>query len=227
MNDLRYVVFDTETTGIHKGKKAVDIAGIEIDPDTYEILGEFESLIDPEEPIPADTSAIHGISDDMVRDSPTIGEFVEGVLGGRLEGPVVLIGHRISFDEPLFAPIGDVRSTFDTLVLAQSLQLGFENNKLDTLKEGLQLEGGGKSHRAMADVITCHQLLQVLIPMTGRSLIQHCATGEQAIHHMPWGKWEGELLINVPKTYRNWVLSLPDLEPNLKRSLKALQKASL
>jgi DNA polymerase-3 subunit epsilon len=62
--------FDLETTGVSVSKdRIVSIAVRKIMPD-----GSQESkyaLINPEMPIPADATAIHGITDEMVKDKPT------------------------------------------------------------------------------------------------------------------------------------------------------------
>ena len=216
---LRKIIFDTETTGVTKDKRAVEVALMEIDDDLNE-LGTAHSLIYPGIPIPEVATAIHGITDDMVKDAPTIEQWVQQAFGGPLEGEVALIGHRIGFDRPLFAPIGNAVHALDTLLLAQVHISGAENRKLDTLKEFLGLPGGGESHRAMADVITCHQLLKHLLPLTGRSLESLCTTPFTIVHYCPWGKHEGKLLHTVPRGYREWMLSLEDLDINLRKSLE-------
>jgi len=222
--NCRFIIFDTETTGITKDKQAVEVALLEID-ENMEPLGSASSLIRPSVPIAPQAAAIHGITEEMLVNAPTITEWVDSVFEGGLEGDIVLIGHRISFDEPLFEPIGNVVATLDTLRLAQQYAHGAPNRKLDTLKAHFSLPGGGESHRAMADVLTCHQLLQKLLPMTGRSLVDLADTGDAVVHHMPWGKHEGTLLLDLPRGYRKWLRELEDLDPSLRRSLEAVAAA--
>lgn len=65
--------FDLESTGTNVTKdRIVEISILKIYPD-----GEKESrtwLVNPEMPIPAETTAIHGISDEMVAEKPTFKE---------------------------------------------------------------------------------------------------------------------------------------------------------
>jgi DNA polymerase-3 subunit epsilon len=62
--------FDLETTGVSlSSDRIVEIAIIKIMPDGTRIPK--RKLINPEMPIPAESTAIHGISDDMVRNAPT------------------------------------------------------------------------------------------------------------------------------------------------------------
>lgn len=216
---LRKIVFDTETTGLSKDKQAVEAAMIEIDDD-LNILWQAQALLKPTVPIAPEAQAIHGISHEMVADCPTIEEWVASEFGGPLDGDIALIGHRVGFDRPLFAPIGKVSCVLDTLILAQVYVTDAPNRKLDTLKEHLGLPGGGESHRAMADVLTCYQLLQRLMPLTGRTLDALCTQPYTILHHCPWGKHEGKLLMEVPRSYREWMLTLEDLDINLRKSLE-------
>lgn len=224
---MRYIIFDTETTGIGRDKRACDIGLIEIDPVTLEEVGRVESLIYPGIPIPPEVTAIHGITDEMVANAPTIEQWVAQTFGaGGIEGEVALIGHRVDFDLPLFAPIGNAVTTVDTLLLTQLfLSIKTENRKLDTLKEALALPGGGQSHRAMADCMTCYQLLQYLLPLTGRTLEDVAMTAVFVLHECPWGKHENKPLIQVPRAYREWMLGLDNLDKHLKYSLEQVAKA--
>jgi DNA polymerase-3 subunit epsilon len=62
--------FDLETTGVDPAKdRIIEIAIVKLNPDgTKE---RYEKRINPERPIPAETTAIHGIKDEDVRDCPT------------------------------------------------------------------------------------------------------------------------------------------------------------
>jgi DNA polymerase-3 subunit epsilon len=215
---MRYIVFDTETTGVNPEKQAVEFAMLEID-EHMKPCAECSALVKPTCPISPEAEAIHGISLESLKDCPTITEWVEANLGGPLEGEVTLIGHRIGFDKPLFAPFGNCVRTLDTLALAFEFISEAPDKKLDTLKQYLDLPGGGESHRAMADVITCHQLLVHLSDVMGRNLEQ-MVTEPYDVHFCPWGKHAGKPLREVPRAYRNWMLGLVDLDPNLRRGLE-------
>ena len=71
--DCPLVVFDIESTGISPRKdRIIELAAIKVNPD-----GSEESkcwLLNPTVPIPPETTAIHGISDDIVRDCPTFAD---------------------------------------------------------------------------------------------------------------------------------------------------------
>ena len=73
------VFFDLETTGIDPATdRIVEICALRVDPD-----GTRESRtrrINPERPIPAGATAIHGIRDEDVRDEPTFRQIARGLL---------------------------------------------------------------------------------------------------------------------------------------------------
>ena len=64
-----FVVWDTETTGLHDFAKIVSIGIINQDSETL-----VAWLINPGVPIPSDATAIHGVTDEMVADAPTFAE---------------------------------------------------------------------------------------------------------------------------------------------------------
>src|SRR3954465_2135450 len=64
---------DLETTGINLGTdRIVEIAIVRINADGSKL--NKRKLINPQMPIPAESSAIHGITNEMVKDAPTFKE---------------------------------------------------------------------------------------------------------------------------------------------------------
>lgn len=222
---MRYIIGDTETTGLGPKRKACEVALLEIDAD-LNIVGEAESFINPERLIEASAIEIHGISNEAVADAPTLPQWIESAFGGPLDGDICLIGYRVGFDKPLLEPVGNIVKTFDVLTMAQTMVSGVTDHKLQTMKEHFGLPGG-PAHRAMGDVLTTYQLLSLLVEKSRRSLVAHCATEFQMVHRMPWGKHTGCLLVDLPPSYRVWLLGLADLDPNLRKSVELVRKTDL
>lgn len=93
------VFFDTETTGVDCVKdRIVSLAACKISPDATE--ESFYQLINPQMPIPPDATAVHGITDEMVKDKPTF-QVLAGAIEGFFRG-CDLGGFNVSnFDVPL------------------------------------------------------------------------------------------------------------------------------
>lgn len=60
-----YLILDTETTGLHSGSEICQIAIIN---SSGAVL--LDTLVKPVHPIPAEATAIHGITNEMVADAP-------------------------------------------------------------------------------------------------------------------------------------------------------------
>ena len=220
---MRYIIGDTETTGLGPDRAACEIGLIEIDPDTLDVLGEMSSIINPGKPIDPKAFAVHGITDERASGFPTLPTYIADTLGGPLDGDLCLIGYRVSFDLPMLRPFGNIVKTFDVLTLAQSLVTDSVDHKLQTMKEHFNLAGGA-AHSALGDCQTTLELLCILISMSGRTLRAHCATEFTMIHTMPWGKHSGSPLVALPASYRKWLIGLADLDHNLRKSLEILSK---
>lgn len=93
--------FDLETTGVQVATdRIVEIAILKINPNGSEEMKRW--LVNPEMPIPQETTAIHGISDEMVADAPTFKAIAKEVY--KLIKGCDLGGYNlIRFDVPMLA----------------------------------------------------------------------------------------------------------------------------
>jgi DNA polymerase III epsilon subunit family exonuclease len=161
----RLAVLDTETTGLDPGQGhgLVEVACVALDGG--EIGETWSTLVDPGRPIPPDASAVHGITDRMVRDAPgpaVVAAELERRCAGR-----VLVFHNVAFDLPFLdafmrsaghGPL--LHAVVDTLGLARGF-FGQGGNSLGALatRFGLPAEA---AHRALGDALTTARLLRVL-----------------------------------------------------------------
>ena len=95
------VFFDLETTGINIVKdRIVEISFVKVYPNGKE--ESKTSRINPEMPIPPESTAIHGITDEDVKDCPTFKEIAKS-LAAQIEGCDLAGYNSNRFDIPLLA----------------------------------------------------------------------------------------------------------------------------
>lgn len=91
----KYAVVDLETTGgIPKRDKITEIAIVLFDGE--KIIGEFQSLINPERSIPPNITRITGITNEMVEDAPRFYEIAKDVV--ELTEGCIFVAHNVRFD---------------------------------------------------------------------------------------------------------------------------------
>lgn len=152
--DDTYVVFDIETTGLSKEKEMItEIGAVKVADG--KIIDRFSTFVNPQRPISAEITKLTGITDDMVKDAPTI----ENVLPEFLKfcEDTVLVAHNASFDTGFIriaaerAGLGELHQTIvDTLELARALLPELNKHKLDIVCEHLGVTLNGH-HRAVND----------------------------------------------------------------------------
>lgn len=177
LEDLEYVVFDTETTGMRlsEGDKVISISGVRIRRGRIQNAETFHSLVNPGRPIPAESIRFHHIEDHMVADAPCISQvypqFVEFV------GDSVLVAHNAAFDRKCLemaaaeAGLPLIENPFlDTLFLSYGLHEGTEGHGLDAMAErmGITIEG---RHTSLGDArATARIFLGLISLLPGRGV---------------------------------------------------------
>lgn len=172
---MRYVVLDTETTGmpVTDGHRIIEIGCIELDGRTP-TGRHYHVYIQPDRTIDEGAIAVHGITDDYLKDKPRFkdvaDEFFEFIKGAEL------VIHNAPFDIGFinneFALLGqsdrsDITehcTVLDTLVMARERHPGQRNN-LDALCRRYDVDNSGRDlHGALLDA---EILAEVYLAMTG------------------------------------------------------------
>lgn len=178
LHQTTFVVVDLETTGAAPGRAGITEIGA-VKTRGGEVIGEFQTLVDPGAPIPPMIVSLTGITDAMVMAAPRI----EAVLPSFLEflGDAVLVAHNAPFDVGFLKaacrehgytwPKNEV---IDTVVLARRATTKEEapNKKLATLARlfGTTVT---PNHRALEDARATSEVLHGMLERLARFGITH------------------------------------------------------
>jgi DNA polymerase-3 subunit epsilon len=174
LSEVTFVVVDLETTGGSPNDSAItEIGAVKVRGG--QVLGEFQTLVDPGGEIPPYISVLTGITTAMVVSAPRIGSVLPAFL--EFARGAVLVAHNAPFDigflKAACAETGVAwppAASVDTAVLARRLLTSDEvpNCKLATLAPFFRT-GTEPCHRAMADaratVDVLHGLFERLGPL--------------------------------------------------------------
>jgi DNA polymerase III subunit epsilon len=167
LSETTFVVLDLETTG---GSAAVDaiteIGALKLRGG--ELLGRFESLVNPGVPIPPMITVLTGITQSMVLPAPRIAEILPTLL--EFARDAVIVGHNIRFDcaflDAALVAHGYQRlpnRRVDTLALARRLVRDeIPNLRLHTLARHFRTSVE-PNHRAYADAAATAEVLHALL----------------------------------------------------------------
>lgn len=169
-----FIVLDTETTGISPFKdKIIELAAIKFE--NWIPTEIFQTLINPQQPIPAAASNVNNITDDMVKDAPLISDVMNDF--NSFIKSFNIVGHNLDFDLEFLVSEGAIFNSrtkyYDTLWLAKKVlnspstkvwnnELGqqeyissddvdVENYKLSTIADYYDIGDSSKAHRAAYD----------------------------------------------------------------------------
>jgi DNA polymerase-3 subunit epsilon len=172
LESLKYVVFDTETTGLAptRGDEIVQIAAVRIV--NGRMLGgeSLDMLVDPERAIPAASTRVHHITDEMVAGAPAIDE--AGRRFHRFCEDAVMVAHNAPFDMAFLrrheARMGVrfANPILDTVLLSAILYGQTAEHSLDAIAERLAVHiAPEERHTALGDAKATAEILLKMLPM--------------------------------------------------------------
>jgi DNA polymerase-3 subunit epsilon len=176
----RYIVLDTETTGLdYKKDKIISIGAVRIENLEINISDSLEVILKTENAGSKDNIAIHGIRDKDVKSGKDRKLFFEQLLY-YLQGDII-IGHHIAFDRLIlsynikeFFPIeilNPIIDTFDLAVYYERIttnknlyneEINPKEFSLDKLVERYNIKASGR-HTAIGDVLITAELFLKLV----------------------------------------------------------------
>lgn len=179
----RACIFDTETTGLARTDRVIELAAAWVDLATGRVEQDEASrplvratLLDPGMPIPAAATKVHGIRDRDVCGKSTLDKVLPGFLRFVGDGP--LVAHNASFDmrmlrreaERLGLRLPGRVPVYCTQKLARALLPKETSKALASVAAQCGVEQRKGAHRALADVETTGAVLAALIARAGRDL---------------------------------------------------------
>ncbi|MGA8164955.1 MAG: DUF3820 family protein [Waddliaceae bacterium] len=208
-NSIRFIYYDTETTGIHSEKDRI----IEIAAYDSTQKRTFEMLVNPACPIPEGATAIHHITDEMVANQPDFSEagkkFVEFC-----QGDVLLIAHNNdNFDQHFLnhefsrhnLPMPSWQFA-DSLKWARRYRPDLPEHNLQFLRKIYGI-APNQAHRALDDVMVLCRIFEKLIDDLSAEDVITLLNQPRDITVMPFGKYQGHPLKKVPAEYIKWLAS--------------------
>lgn len=170
LTDLKYTVFDTETTGLNPrgGDEIVSIGAVRIVNSRVMQEDQFDELVDPKRHVPWESVKIHGIQPEMLAGQPDINRVLPAFF--QFSEDTVLVGHNVAFDMAMLemkreqTGIKFENSVLDTMLLSDVIHPTRKNHSLEGIAERLGSEILGR-HTALGDAMTTARLFLKMIPL--------------------------------------------------------------
>jgi DNA polymerase-3 subunit epsilon len=171
LDELVFTVLDTETTGLDPtgGDRIVALGAVRVVNGRILRQETFDRLVDPGRPVPASSTEIHGLTDEMLAGAPAIEEVLTAFV--RFAEDTVLVGHNVSFDLQFLQQAGRAagvdlsRPALDTLLIHAALYPGQEDHTLESIAARLGVSVVGR-HTALGDaLVTADVLVAMLTPL--------------------------------------------------------------
>jgi DNA polymerase III subunit epsilon len=169
--EVTFCVVDLETTGSGQADAITEFGAVKVRGG--QVLGEFQTLVNPASHIPALIAVLTGITDQMVADAPKLAQVLPGFL--EFSTGCVLVAHNARFD------IGFLKractrldytwpkpTVIDTVALARHTLTRDEvpNVKLGTLATHFRVQTS-PTHRALDDARATVEVLHALLERLG------------------------------------------------------------
>lgn len=232
------LIIDVETTGLELSDRICSVGMLTDDQVHHE-------LIHPGKKIPPSASAIHHITNEMVKESPS---FAQSLSGEKIEGlntpENVLVSHNAPFELAMLqkegiAWQGDI---IDTLKCAKSLMDDLDGYSLQFLRYELRLYRDEEAfferfgvpivpHHALSDALHTQMVLEYLLDLADVERLIEISKSHVLLSRLPFGKYAKkrieEIALKDPG-YLKWMNeSLMDMDEDLRYSIDYYLRRSL
>jgi len=225
------VFLDTETTGLEISDRICAIGFIDDDEVHYE-------LINPMKKLPPSASAIHHITNEMVKEAPvfSVSKSYEKLIS--LNTPeTILVSHNSPFDLAMLQKEGITwqGKTIDTLKCSKALMDDLDGYSLQFLRYELRLYRNEKDffgeydieitpHHPLSDALHAKMIYEYLLDLADEEELVFMSQSRLLLKRLPFGKYAKkrieEMALKDP-AYLKWMLeSLMDLDEDLRYSIE-------
>ncbi len=225
------IFFDTETTGLEINDRLCAIGLIDGDAVHYE-------LINPLKKIPPAASAIHHITNEMVKDSPVFAVSKSYEKLSELNTPqTVMVSHNAPFDLAMLQKEGVTwqGSVIDTLKCSKALMDDLEGYSLQFLRYELRLYRTEDEffndygvditpHHPLSDALHAKMIYEYLLDLADEKSLIEMSQSRLLLKRLPFGKYAKKRIESIAlkdAAYLKWMLdSLMDMDEDLRYSIE-------
>lgn len=230
-------IHDYETTGVNPAACGVVQAALAFvdleETGRHKILELDVQLLNPGEPIPAQASAVHGISDEQVADKPLWNQYLaeQYLVVNDTQVRAVAGYNSDSFDNKIAKRCGlEIGETLDLMKAVRRMKSAgrLTSGKLGSAYEALTGGSAEGAHDAEVDI---KMTLDLIVPCMDFAQVESVSEFMHWLNKgvgnpsqlMPYGKHKGTKLCNLPKSYVRWALENMTLEPDLRAGLEMVR----
>jgi DNA polymerase-3 subunit epsilon/exodeoxyribonuclease X len=225
------IFLDTETTGLEVKDRICAMGIITEDEVHYE-------LINPAKKIPPHASAIHHITNEMVKDAPSFAESKSADKLKSLNTPeTILVSHNAPFELDMLQKEGIAwqGNVIDTLKCSKSLMDDLDGYALQFLRYELRLYRDEANvfnehaipivpHHALSDALHTKMVLEYLLDLADIERLIEISKSHVLLTRLPFGKYAKkrieEIALKDPG-YLKWMIdSLMDMDEDLRYSIE-------
>lgn len=204
-----YAIIDIETTGGQPAQDKITEIAIFIH-DGEKVVDQFNTLINPQRPIPFFITQLTGITDEMVQEAPKFYEVAKEIV--QLTEGKIFVAHNVRFDYSFlkkeFADLGFTyqRKTLCTVRLSRSLIPGLPSYSLGKLCKSINIDLQMR-HRAIGDAEATAQLFDKLLKLNQKGFDGAEPSAEKSEKRM---KTEVKASLLPPSISKEQIDALPD-----------------
>ncbi|MFA6189672.1 MAG: exonuclease domain-containing protein [Sulfuricurvum sp.] len=232
------IFFDTETTGLEVNDRLCAVGLIEGDEVHYE-------LINPLKKIPPAASAIHHITNEMLKDAPvfTVSKSYEKLM--ELNTPeTIMVSHNTPFDLTMLQKEGIAWQgrVIDTLKCSKALMDDLDGYSLQFLRYELRLYRNEAKvfsdygidivpHHPVSDALHAKMIYEYLLDLSDEETLIAMSQSHILLTRLPFGKYAKRRIEEIAlkdAAYLKWMLeSLMDMDEDLRYSIEHHLRSSL